>query len=148
MTRLIQMLMASFVALYISGGSAHQIGEDPMGQLDADLEAIRNTEDPAKRKEMLLHHLHLLTEQLQTIASFDQYAIMASVDDDVQVVDERSNEPIAEKGPMGLGQSITNIEAEPAGQGIDMIQHQLDMVKIMEHMLVTQELILGLIDRK
>ncbi len=140
MKPLSQMLLAGLLVLMSSGGFAHEISNnqtsdnDLMAQLDADVDAIRKTEDPVRRKEMLLSHLHMLTEHLQTIASMD------NADANLQQMDEGNNETAAEKGPMGLGQSITNID-------VDMLQHHQHMVKMMEHMIITQELILGLIDK-
>ena len=97
-------------------------GTDHMAHLDADLDEIRKTDDPAKRKEMLLHHLHMMAEQMKTMAAMDH-------------------------GAMG-GEGMKGMDHGAAGQGMDMMQHHQHMMKMMDHMLAMQELMLGLIDTK
>jgi len=129
MKTLIQIIAATFLTLtYTSGYSQdhanpQNAGTDTMAHLDADLEDIRKTDDPAKQKEMLLHHLQMMGEQLKTMSAMDHGAMGGE------------NMKGMDHGAMG-------------GDGMNMMQHHQDMVKMMEHMLVTQELILGLIDKK
>lgn len=109
--------------------SQHPAGAatDHMAHLDADLEEIRKTTDSSKRKQMLQHHLQMMRENMQALTAMDHgMGGMQGMD----------------HGNKGEGAS--------GMQGMDhagMMQHHDKMTKVLQHMLETQELILGLIDK-
>ena len=120
--------------------SQHQAadGVDHMAHLDADMEEIRKTTDVAKRKEMLVHHLQMMREHMQHLTAMDHGAM---------------------GGNAGMQGMAPGTPAEGGGmQGMDhgaqgeggggMMQHHDKMVKVLQHMLETQEMILGLMDKK
>jgi len=155
MKTLIQIIAATFLTLtYTSGYSQdhanpQNAGTDTMAHLDADLEDIRKTDDPAKQKEMLLHHLQMMGEQLKTMSAMDHGAMggenMKGMDHGAMGGENMKG---MDHGAMG-GENMKGMDhGAMGGDGMNMMQHHQDMVKMMEHMLVTQELILGLIDKK
>jgi hypothetical protein len=142
MKTFIQIIAATFLTLTYTSGytqdhANHQAaGTDMMAHLDADLEDIRKTDDPSKQKEKLLHHLQMMGEQLKTMSAMDHGAMGGE------------NMKGMDHGAMG-GENMKGMDhGAMGGESMNMMQHHQDMVKMMEHMLVTQELILGLIDKK
>jgi len=136
--------------------------DDHMAHLDADLEEIRKTTDTAKRKQMLQHHLQMMRENIQAITAMDHGgkgeggAGMQGMDHSgkgeggagMQGMDHGG------KGEGGAGMQGMDHGGKGEGgagmQGMDhggMMQHHDKMVKVLQHMLETQELILGLIDK-
>ncbi len=106
---------------------------DHMAHLQSDMEEIRNTKDAAKRKEMLTHHLQMMREHMQDLTAMEHGAMGGA---------GAGNMPGMDQGKMAEGGGM---------QGMDhggMMQHHEKMVKLLQHMLETQEQILGLIETK
>ncbi len=142
MKTFIQIIAATFLTLTYTSGytqdhANHQAaGTDMMAHLDVDLEDIRKTDDPSKQKAMLLHHLQMMGEQLKTMSAMDHGTTGGE------------NMKGMDHGTMG-GENMKGMDhGTMGGESMNMMQHHQDMVKMVEHMLVTQELILGLIDKK
>jgi hypothetical protein len=145
--------------------SQHQAGAttDNMAHLDADLAEIQNTKDLKKRRAMLQHHLQMMRENLKALTAMDHGAMaggmqgmdhgaMGGGGDGMQGMDHG-----AMGGAGGGMQGMDHGAMGGAGggmQGMDhgamggMMQHHENMVKLLDHMLATQELLLGLIDNK
>lgn len=121
-------------------------GTDHMAHLESDLEEIRNTKDATKRKELLTHHLQMMREHMQDLTAMEHGA-MGGTAGGMQGMDHSK---------MGEGGNMQGMDqgkmAEGGGmQGMDhggMMQHHEKMVKLLQHMIETQEQILGLIDTK
>ena len=142
--------------------SQHQAaaGTDHMAHLESDMEEIRNTKDVAKRKELLKHHLQMMQEHIQELTAMDHGA-MGGAGGGMQGMDhskmaEGGNMQGMDHSKMGEGGGMQGMDqgkmAEGGGmQGMDhggMMQHHEKMVKLLQHMLETQEQILGLIETK
>ena len=149
----------SFSTSYAQDHSQHQQGSttdhsqhqstaavDHMAHLQSDMEEIRNTKDVAKRKEMLTHHLQMMREHMQELTAMEHGA-MGGAGGDMAGMDHSK---------MGAGGNMPGMEPGkmPEGggmQGMDhggMMQHHEKMVQLLQHMLETQEQILGLIETK
>jgi hypothetical protein len=137
----------SFSNVYAQDHSQHQsaaatAGTDPMAHLESDMDEIRNTKDASKRKELLTHHLQMMQEHIQALTAMEHVA-----GSDMQGMDHSK---------MGAGGDMQGMDHSKMGAGGDMqgmdhgamMQHHEKMVKLLQHMLETQEQILGLIETK
>ncbi len=122
-------------------------GVDHMAHLDTDMEEIRKTTDVAKRKEMLMHHLQMMREHMQHLTAMEHGA-MGGGGGGMQGMGEGGGMKGMDHGGKGEGGGMQGMDHGAAGGGGGMMQHHDKMVKVLQHMLETQEMILGLVDQK